>query len=122
MQIERDLGADIIMAFDECAPYPCTPEYAREAMERTHRWAERCLAAYNERGRRATGGWPQALFGIVQGGVYPELRAESAKTLVDLDFPGYAVGGLAVGEAVRTAQRDASRIPRPCCRSTSRAT
>ena len=98
MQIERDLGADIIMAFDECAPYPCTPEYARQAMDRTHRWAERCLVSYNESGRMATGGWPQALFGIVQGGVYPELRAESARTLVDRDFPGYAVGGLAVGE------------------------
>ena len=98
MQIERDLGADIIMAFDECAPYPCTPEYARQAMDRTHRWAERCLVSYNESGRQATGGWPQALFGIVQGGVYPELRSQSARTLVDMDFPGYAVGGLAVGE------------------------
>src|ERR1041385_7194417 len=67
MQIERDLGADIIMAFDECAPFPSTPEYAREAMERTHRWAERCRVAYDQSGRRATGGWPQALFGIVQG-------------------------------------------------------
>ena len=98
MQIERDLGADIIMAFDECAPYPSTPEYARQAMDRTHRWAERCLVSYNESGRRATGGWPQALFGIVQGGVYADLRAESANTLVALDLPGYAVGGLAVGE------------------------
>ena len=98
MQIERDLGADIIMAFDECAPYPSTPEYAREAMERTHRWAERCMADYNAHARRATGGWPQALFGIVQGGVYPGLRTESANTLVGMDFPGYAVGGLAVGE------------------------
>ena len=100
MQIERDLGADIIMAFDECAPYPCTPEYARQAMERTHRWAERCIADYNEHGRLATGGWPQALFGIVQGGVFPELRSESAQTLVAMDFPGYAVGGLAVGESM----------------------
>ncbi len=98
MQIERDLGADIIMAFDECAPYPSTPEYARQAMDRTHRWAERCMTAYNASGRRATGGWGQALFGIVQGGVYPDLRTESANTLVGMDFPGYAVGGLAVGE------------------------
>jgi queuine tRNA-ribosyltransferase len=98
MQIQRDLGADIIMAFDECAPYPCTLEYAQEAMERTHRWAERCREAYEQAGRRATGGWPQALFGIVQGSVYPELRRESARILVDMDFPGYAVGGLAVGE------------------------
>ena len=98
MQIERDLGADIIMAFDECAPYPCTHEYAREAMERTHRWAERCAASYDSSGRLATGGWPQALFGIVQGGVYPDLRRESAEFLVGLDLPGYAIGGLAVGE------------------------
>ena len=98
MKVERDLGADIIMAFDECAPYPSTLEYTREAMERTHRWAQRCVTAYDESGRRATGGWPQALFGIVQGGVFPELRAESAQVLTDMDFPGYAIGGLAVGE------------------------
>ena len=98
MQIERDLGADIIMAFDECAPYPCTQAYAREAMDRTHRWAERCMASYNSSSRKATGGWSQALFGIVQGGVHREMREESAKFLVGLDFPGYAVGGLAVGE------------------------
>ena len=98
MRIERDLGADIIMAFDECAPYPCTEPYAREAMGRTHRWAERCMTAYDASGRRATGGWAQALFGIVQGSVYREMREESAKFLVGLDFPGYAVGGLAVGE------------------------
>ncbi|HZO90724.1 MAG TPA: tRNA guanosine(34) transglycosylase Tgt [Chthonomonadaceae bacterium] len=101
MQIERDLGADIIMAFDECAPFPCAKEYAREAMERTHRWAERCLAAYDCAERRAAGGWPQALFGIVQGSVYRELREESARTLVAMDFPGYAIGGLAVGEEAK---------------------
>ncbi|HLK55251.1 MAG TPA: tRNA guanosine(34) transglycosylase Tgt [Chthonomonadaceae bacterium] len=105
MQIQRDLGADIIMAFDECAPYPCTPEYARDAMDRTHRWAERCRVAYDQAGRRATGGWPQALFGIVQGAVYRELRAESARILVGMDFPGYAIGGLAVGEAVEERNR-----------------
>ncbi len=98
MQIERDLGADIVMAFDECAPYPCTEQYAREAMDRTHRWAQRCLDDYNSHDRLATGGWPQALFGIVQGGVFPDLRSESARTLVEMEFPGYAVGGLAVGE------------------------
>src|SRR5262249_27732062 len=99
MQIQRDLGADIVMAFDECAPYPCTPQYAREAMERTQRWAERCRDAFDRSGRCATGGWPQALFGIVQGSIYPELRAESAEALIRLDLPGYAIGGLAVGEA-----------------------
>ena len=98
MQIERDLGADIIMAFDECAPYPSTREYAMDAMERTHRWAERCIASYNASGRRSTGGWPQALFGIVQGGVYADLREQSAMALTAMDFPGYAIGGLAVGE------------------------
>src|SRR6185369_6146549 len=85
MQIQRDIGADIIMAFDECAPYPCTREYALEAMERTHRWAERCLVAYNASGRSATGGWSQALFGIVQGSIFPELREVSARTLVAMD-------------------------------------
>jgi queuine tRNA-ribosyltransferase len=99
MQIERDLGADIIMAFDECAPYPCTREYAEQAMERTHRWAERCREAYQRSGRLAAGGWPQALFGIVQGGVYRELREISVRTLIPMDFSGYAIGGLAVGEA-----------------------
>lgn len=99
MRIERDIGADIIMAFDECAPYPCTYEYAVEAMERTHRWAERCLTAYTGFSRQATGGWKQALFGIVQGGVHRDLREQSARFLVGLDLPGYAVGGLAVGEA-----------------------
>jgi queuine tRNA-ribosyltransferase len=98
MRIQRDLGADIIMAFDECAPFPSTPEYMREAMERTHRWAVQCKEAYDRSGRAATGGWPQALFGIVQGGLFPDLRKESAQFLVDLDLPGYAIGGLAVGE------------------------
>ena len=115
MQIQRDLGADIIMAFDECAPYPSTYEYAREAMLRTHRWAERCMESYESNGRLATGGWPQALFGIVQGGVYPDLREESAKTLVGMNFPGYAIGGLAVGEPAdernQTIERTAAMLP-----------
>ena len=79
MKIERDIGADIIMAFDECPPYPSTPEYAFEANERTRRWAERCRESYEKAGRLATGGWPQALFGIVQGSVYRELREASAR-------------------------------------------
>jgi queuine tRNA-ribosyltransferase len=98
MAIQRDLGADIVMAFDECAPYPSSFAYAREAMERTHRWAARCRTAYEQAGMRATGGWPQALFGIVQGSIYRELREASARTLVAMAFPGYAIGGLAVGE------------------------
>ncbi len=98
MQIERDIGADIIMAFDECPPYPATPEYAQAANDRTRRWAVRCRDSYEQSGRRATNGWPQALFGIVQGSVYKELREQSARDLIALDFPGYAIGGLAVGE------------------------
>lgn len=88
--IQEQLGADIIMAFDECAPYPCDYEYARRSMELTHRWAARCQKAHQRR--------DQALFGIVQGSVYADLRAASARTLVDMDFPGYGIGGLSVGE------------------------
>jgi queuine tRNA-ribosyltransferase len=87
--IQENLGADIIMAFDECAP-PYDRPYNERALRRTHSWAERCLQAKKRAG--------QALFGIVQGGVFPELRQESAKFLVQLDFPGYAIGGLSVGE------------------------
>jgi queuine tRNA-ribosyltransferase len=89
IEIQENLGADIVMSFDEC-PEPYDRAYNREALTRTHRWAERCLAAQ----RRSD----QALFGIVQGGVFPELRAESAAFLTGLDFPGYAIGGLSVGE------------------------
>lgn len=90
MRIEEELGADIVMAFDECAPYPSEREYVVQAMERTHRWAERCLEAH--------GRSDQALFGIVQGGVYPDLRRESATFLANLGFAGYGIGGLSVGE------------------------
>jgi queuine tRNA-ribosyltransferase len=98
MRIEEHLGADIIMAFDECAPYPCEESYARDAMDRTHRWAERCRIAHAEAGNSAVGGWEQALFGIVQGATYRHLREESARVLTGMEFPGYAIGGLAVGE------------------------
>jgi len=90
VEIQEALGADIIMAFDECIPYPATKDYAQESLERTHRWARRCREA-----KRDTG---QALFGIVQGGMYPDLRKRSAETLVDIGFEGYAIGGLSVGE------------------------
>ena len=96
MKTEAELGADIIMAFDECAAYPSDPVYTRAAMERTHRWAERCYRAH-----RASGLWDtQALFGIVQGGFYRDLREESIQFLTqgELDFPGYSLGGLSVGE------------------------
>ncbi|MBT6148425.1 MAG: tRNA guanosine(34) transglycosylase Tgt [Gemmatimonadetes bacterium] len=100
MDIEHGLGADIIMVFDECTPYPATEQYARESMERTQRWAQRCLVRHEElQARQLTAGRPpQALFGIVQGGTYPQLRRRSARDLVALELPGYAIGGLAVGE------------------------
>ena len=91
MQIEEDLGADIIMSFDECCPYPSTYEYTKNSMERTTRWAVRCKKAH-------TNVEKQGLFGIIQGGFYKDLRQQSAKDLVALDFPGYAIGGISVGE------------------------
>jgi len=89
VEIQENLGADIIMAFDECAE-PYNREYSEAAMQRTHRWVERCLTAKT----RAN----QALFGIVQGGVFPDLRETSAEYITSLDFPGNAIGGLSVGE------------------------
>ncbi len=91
MEIETALGADIIMAFDECAPYPADWDYVKNSLERTTRWAVRCKAAF-------TNTENQALFGIVQGGMYKDLREQSARELVALDFPGYSIGGLSVGE------------------------
>jgi queuine tRNA-ribosyltransferase len=127
IDIQLALGADIIMAFDECPPYPCERPNVRAAMERTHRWAARCKARFASSARCAVRGaqWEEpvaheltaseasdspsaprtahcapctALFGIVQGGVYPELRAESARAITELDFPGNAIGGVSVGE------------------------
>lgn len=91
MEIQNALGADIIMSFDECAPYPCEKSYAKRSMEMTTRWAKRCKEAHQRPN-------DQALFGIVQGSTFPDLRRESARQLVDLDFPGYSIGGLSVGE------------------------
>ena len=91
MQIENDLGADIIMAFDECCPYPSTYEYTKQSMERTTRWAERCKEAHSRE--------DQGLFGIIQGGFFKDLREKSAKDLIKLDFPGYAIGGISVRRA-----------------------
>ncbi|MFN3926430.1 MAG: tRNA guanosine(34) transglycosylase Tgt [Pseudanabaenaceae cyanobacterium] len=90
IQIQNQLGADIIMAFDECAPYPATYEQILTASDRTTHWLDRCV--------RAHGRADQLLFGIVQGGVYPELRARSAREIVQFDLPGYAIGGVSVGE------------------------
>jgi queuine tRNA-ribosyltransferase len=91
--IQHNLGADVIMAFDEC-PAPDNRDVVAESLVRTHNWAERCLDYHQRNGDPSK----QALFGIVQGGIFDDLRAESAKTLVPMDFPGYAIGGLAVGE------------------------
>jgi queuine tRNA-ribosyltransferase len=91
IQIQNALGADVIMAFDECPPYPASYEEVADATDRTFRWLKRCASAHD----RST---DQALFGIVQGGVYPELRQQAAQALVDLDLPGYAIGGVSVGE------------------------
>jgi queuine tRNA-ribosyltransferase len=90
-EIQNALGADIMMAFDECAPYPADRDYVKSSLERTTRWAERCLKAHQRP-------QDQALFGIVQGGMYEDLRAQSAREITSLDFPGYAIGGLSVGE------------------------
>ena len=91
MQIQNDLGSDIMMAFDECPPMPAEYKYVKDSIERTTRWAERCLKAHSRPE-------DQALFGIIQGGEYKDLRKQSAEELVALDFPGYAIGGLSVGE------------------------
>jgi len=90
MEIQEALGADITMAFDECAPYPCDYEHAKAAMERTHRWLERCFAAKKRS--------DVALFPIVQGAFYDDLRAESAKVISSYGAAGYAIGGVSVGE------------------------
>ena len=90
MQIQENIGADIIMAFDVCSPYPCTYDEAKKAMEQTHRWLERCFKAHqNPR---------QALFPIVQGAFFDDLRRESAKVISSYDAVGYAIGGVSVGE------------------------
>ncbi|ASK63083.1 tRNA guanosine(34) transglycosylase Tgt [Virgibacillus phasianinus] len=91
MQIQNDLGSDIMMAFDECPPYPASYDYMKASVERTSRWAERCLSAHQSPGN-------QGLFGIIQGGEYEDLRKQSAQDLASLDLPGYAIGGLSVGE------------------------
>ena len=90
-EIQNALGSDIIMAFDECAPYPADRQYVKNSLERTTRWLERCKAAHKHPEK-------QALFGIVQGGMYKELREQSAKEITAIDLPGYAIGGLSVGE------------------------
>jgi queuine tRNA-ribosyltransferase len=97
MAIQKALGSDIVMAFDECAPYPADYEYVNNSVNLTSRWAKVCLDQELGKG--------QNLFGIVQGGMYNDLREKSAKELVEMDFPGYALGGLSVGEDSDTRER-----------------
>jgi queuine tRNA-ribosyltransferase len=97
MEVQRALGSDVVMIFDECTPYPATEEAATVSMELSARWAERSRAAHGDN--------PAALFGIVQGGMFPDLRCESLARLRAIGFDGYAVGGLSVGET--EAERDA---------------
>ncbi len=100
MRIQRILGSDIMMAFDECAPYPSEKQYVVEAMRRTHRWAEQSLEYVQNNGPLY--GYEQYLFGIVQGGTHEDLRHLSAEYLSNLGFDGYAIGGVAVGEPKKT--------------------
>ncbi|MFY0665543.1 MAG: tRNA guanosine(34) transglycosylase Tgt [Natronospirillum sp.] len=90
MQVQRELGSDIVMIFDECTPYPATPDEARKSMELSLRWAKRSKDAHGDS--------PSALFGIIQGGMYEDLRKRSLAGLKDIEFDGYAIGGLSVGE------------------------
>jgi queuine tRNA-ribosyltransferase len=94
VQIQHKLGVDVLMVLDECIPYPSPEDYVRDSVDRTTRWAERCLAEHHRAGREDK----QALFGIVQGSRYAQLRERSARQLLALDFPGYAIGGVSVGE------------------------
>ncbi len=97
IEIQRKIGADIVMAFDECTPYPCERRYAEQSMELTHRWLQRCCDYFD----RTEGyyGYSQTLFPIVQGSVYPELRRRSAEYVTQFEREGYAIGGLSVGES-----------------------
>lgn len=97
MAIQNALGADIIMAFDECIPYPATHDYAAKSIKKTLRWAEACLKAHKRR--------DQALFGIVQGSVYDDLRRDCAREMTAMSFPGYAIGGVSVGEGLELLKK-----------------
>jgi queuine tRNA-ribosyltransferase len=110
MRVQRDLGSDVVMCFDECTPYPATEAQARESMELSMRWACRCRDAHDALGNT------NALFGIVQGGVYKSLRQASSDALTQIGFDGYAIGGLAVGEPKeereRVLEESVSMLPR----------
>lgn len=95
IQVQNDIGADIIMCFDECAPYPCTYDYAKRSTDLSIGWAKRCKQEFE---RIESGKKNQLLFGIIQGSVFNDLRAYSSEKTIEIDFPGYAIGGLSVGE------------------------
>ena len=96
MDIQRSIGADIIMAFDECTPYPCDYNYAKNSMDMTHRWLKRCVDHFDKTSSKYN--YKQALFPIVQGSTYSDLRKQSAEVIASHDMPGNAIGGLSVGE------------------------
>ena len=96
MEIQKSIGADIIMAFDECTPYPCDYSYAKDSMEMTHRWLKRCVDGFNSTPFKYD--YSQVLFPIVQGSTYSDLRKQSAEVIASFDMPGNAIGGLSVGE------------------------
>ena len=96
MEIQKSIGADIIMAFDECTPYPCDYSYAKDSMEMTHRWLKRCVDGFNSTPFKYD--YSQVLFPIVQGSTYSDLRKKSAEIITSFDMPGNAIGGLSVGE------------------------
>ncbi len=103
IDIERALGSDFMMVLDECTPYPCDVEYARQSNEVTVRWAERCKNQFER--THAQYGFDQTLFAIVQGSTYPHIREASARSLIEMDFDGYAIGGLSVGEPAEDMYR-----------------
>ena len=109
MDIQRSIGGDIIMAFDECPPYPCEYRYAKDSMEMTHRWLQRCVDHFDATPDKY--GYTQNLFPIVQGSVYEDLRRKSAETIASFDRPGNAIGGLSVGEK----SDDMYRTTELCC-------
>ena len=98
IDIQRIIGADIIMAFDECPPYPSTHNYTKKSMERTHRWLKRCFTRFDETEPKY--GYNQELFPILQGGSYSDLRKQSAEYIASIEAAGYAIGGLSVGEPI----------------------
>ena len=108
MDIQKSIGADIIMAFDECTPYPCDFNYANTSMHMTHRWLKRCVDHFNSSPSKY--GYNQSLFPIVQGSTYSDLRKKSAEVIASFDMPGNAIGGLSVGEPAELMYKHADEV------------